>query len=94
MKKMLLPAVAALVAASSLQAHADVIADWTFETSAPVTAGPFSPEIGAGSASGFHSGTTTYSSPVGNGSSHSFSSNGWSVGDYYQFQVSATNFST
>ena len=72
-------------------AHADTIADWTFDSTAPATAGPFSPEVGAGAASGFHASTTTYSAPVGNGSAHSFSSNGWSVGDYYQFRVSTTN---
>ena len=33
-------------------------------------------------------GTTVYSTPAGNGSAHSFSSTAWSVGDYYQFQVS------
>jgi hypothetical protein len=74
-------------------AGATVIADWTFETSQPATAGPFSPEIGAGSASGSHVGVSTYSTPAGNGSSHSFSSNTWSVGDYYQFQVNTTGLS-
>lgn len=73
------------------------IASWTFETSQPATAGPFAPEVGSGSATGFHSGTTfpttTYSSPSGDGSAHSFSSNGWSVGDYYQFVVSTLGFS-
>ena len=93
MKKNLLPAIAVIAIASCAQAHADTIANWTFETSAPVTAGPLSPEVGAGSALGFHAnGSAVYSSPVGNGSSHSFSSNNWSVGDYYQFQVSAANF--
>jgi hypothetical protein len=67
------------------------IADWTFETSAPTTAGPFNPEVGAGSASGHHAGNSTYSSPQGNGSPHSFSSNVWAVGDYYQFQVNTAN---
>jgi len=67
---------------------------WTFETSAPTTAGSFNPEIGAGSASGFHaSGAAVYSSPAGNGSAHSFSSNTWVAGDYYQFQVSTFGFS-
>jgi hypothetical protein len=61
---------------------------WTFETSVPTTAGSFTPEIGTGSASGYHASTSSvYSSPAGNGSAHSFSSNYWSVGDYYQFQV-------
>jgi hypothetical protein len=73
-------------------ARADVIADWTFETSAPTTAGPYSPEVGSGAASMFHLNTSTYSSPVGNGSSHSYSSNGWSVNDYYQFSVASTGF--
>lgn len=71
------------------QAHAATVALWTFESTAPVTAGPFSPEVGAGQALGLHaSGSAVYSSPVGNGSSKSFSSNNWSVGDYYQFKVS------
>jgi hypothetical protein len=71
-------------------AHAStVIADWTFESTAPTTAGPIAPEIGSGSAIGKHaSGATVYSSPAGNGSTHSFSSNTWATGDYYQFSVS------
>jgi hypothetical protein len=73
---------------ASTGAHASTIATWTFETSQPTTAGPFGAEIGGGAASGFHAGTSTYSSPVGNGSAHSFSSNTWAVGDYYQFSVS------
>jgi len=75
-------------------AQASVIADWTFETSAPATAGPFAPETGAGAATGFHaSGSAVYSSPAGDGSSHSFSSNYWSIGDYFQFQTSTLNLS-
>jgi hypothetical protein len=70
--------------------EAALIAGWTFETSQPASAGPFAPETGAGSASGLHSGAAVYSTPAGNGSSHSFSSNTWSIGDYYQFQVSTT----
>jgi hypothetical protein len=81
----------ALTSASALASN---IAVWTFETSQPTTAGPFSPESGSGSALGFHSsGSTVYSSPAGNGSAHSFSSNTWTVGDYYQFQVSTAGFS-
>ena len=71
-------------------AQATMIASWTFETSQPATAGPFSPESGAGSASGFHAGAAVYSSPAGDGSSHSFNSNTWAAGDYHQFQVSTT----
>lgn len=80
--------VSALVAAGAV--HADPIATWTFETSAPATAGPISPEIGTGSAIGSHSGTTTYSAPAGNGSVHSFSSTNWLVNDYYQFTTSTS----
>ncbi|MEA3186589.1 MAG: fibronectin-binding autotransporter adhesin, partial [Chthoniobacter sp.] len=75
-------------------AAADVIADWTFETSAPTTAGPFAPEVAltSGSASGSHAGAAVYSSPVGNGSQHSFSSTLWAVGDYWQFALSTVGY--
>ncbi len=70
------------------------IAKWTFETTQPITAGNFSPEIGSGFASGFHaSPVAVYSSPNGNGSTHSFNSNNWSIGDYYQFQVATSGYS-
>jgi hypothetical protein len=71
-----------------------VLADWTFETSAPATSGPFSPEVGSGAASGQHGNpSVVYTSPAGNGSAHSFSSTFWSVGDYYQFSVNTAGFS-
>lgn len=35
----------------------------------------------------------TYSDPVGNGSSHSWSSNVWSKNDYYQFEVNTAGLS-
>ena len=83
-----------LLAAGVTSAFAQTtIAKWTFETSAPITAGSFAPEIGLGLASGFHAGASTYSSPAGNGSAHSFSSNTWAIGDYYQFQVSTAGYS-
>jgi hypothetical protein len=69
------------------------LAEWTFETSVPTTAGPFAPEVGSGSALGYHaSDATVFSNPVGNGSAESFSANTWSVGDYYQFQVNTIGF--
>jgi len=89
---------AVLLSASSI--FAATIADWTFETSQPgVVDLPASPgagiwitniaaESGSGTASGLHAASSTYSSPVGNGSSHSFSSTAWAVGDCYQFAVS------
>jgi hypothetical protein len=75
-------------ALASTASAAVIISQWTFETSQPVTAGPFSPEVGSGSALGLHAGAAVYSTPAGNGSSHSFSSNTWAVGDYYQFGAS------
>jgi hypothetical protein len=69
-------------------ADAATIASWTFETSVPSTAGPLSPEVGAGTATGVHAGAAAFSNPSGNGSAESWNSNTWAVGDYYQFQVS------
>jgi hypothetical protein len=76
----LLGIVAAAPASAAL-----IYAQWTFEGSQPTSAGPHAPEIGVGSAFVVHQGTSTYSSPTGNGSEHSFSSTGWAVGDYLQF---------
>jgi len=104
MKKIIL-LTAAFAAVSLVTAKADILADWTFETSQPgvltLPASPgagvafpgFSPEIGSGTASGLHVGAATYSSPSGNGSFHSFSSTLWAVGDYYQFEVNTLGYS-
>jgi hypothetical protein len=90
MNKLLSSAVGFLVTASILQAQ--TVAQWTFETSLPATAGPFSPELGSGSASGSHAAAATFSTPAGNGSTHSFSANTWAVGDSWQFQVNTLGF--
>jgi hypothetical protein len=81
-----------LLATPAARADPIVIANWTFETSQPTTAGPYVPEVGAGAASGFHQSASTYSSPSGNGSAHSFSSNTWGVGDYYQFTFASSGY--
>jgi hypothetical protein len=73
-------------------AQAATIAQWTFETTVPATAGPHTAEFGSGSATGLHSTATVYSNPAGNGSAESFSSTAWSVGDYYQFQISTLTY--
>ena len=86
MKKLLSTSLGLLVTVSIVQAQ--TIAQWTFETSAPLTAGPVTPEIGTGSALGSHAGAAAYSTPAGNGSARSFSANTWAVGDSWQFQVS------
>ncbi|HZL43306.1 MAG TPA: PEP-CTERM sorting domain-containing protein [Verrucomicrobiae bacterium] len=96
MKKLIPVLSLALLAPLTSTSNADTLAIYTFENSIPSSAGPFSAEVGAGSALGFHSGsggTTTYSSPAGNGSAHSFSANGWGVGDYFQFQVNTIGYS-
>ena len=94
MKKLFLPLLVAFVFMAGIaEANAQAtIADWTFETTAPTTSGPLSPEVGAGSASGHHTGAATYSSPSGNASTHSYSANTWAVGDYFQFQVASTGY--
>jgi hypothetical protein len=79
-----------LLGLASASAQAATVAQWTFETSLPATAGPFAAEVGSGSAFGYHAGASVYSSPVGNGSAKSLSSTVWAVGDYYQFQVNTT----
>jgi hypothetical protein len=90
--KCVVVAACTLLGLNSTPAFSATGAQWTFETSAPITAGPVGAEVGAGSASGLHAGAATYSSPVGNGSLHSFSANTWAVSDYWQFQVSTVGY--
>lgn len=98
-KSIIVVAVAALFCIAS-SAQATLLAEWTFQVSVPATAGPHAAEgglnAGVGSpAIGLHaSGATVYSSPAGNGSSNSFSSNTWAVGDYYQFCTSTAGYNT
>ena len=45
------------------------------------------------SLTGFHAAAaTTWSSPAGNGSTYSLSSNNWAIGDYYQVSLSTTGY--
>jgi hypothetical protein len=106
MKKILV--LAAMFAAMTVMmigapsANADVVlANWTFETSLPTGTGqnngPYAAEAGlfaaTSEASGFHAAAATaWSNPAVNGSAESFSSNNWSVGDYYQFTTSTVGF--
>lgn len=87
------------LASGAAAANAAVLANWTFETSIPLTSGPFAAEAGinaaSSNASGFHSSASSaYSNPVGNGSAESFSSNFWSLGDYYQFTTSTLGYNS
>jgi hypothetical protein len=88
----------------SASANADVLANWTFETSFPglvLNNSAASPNATAeagiyqsGSiANGAHiSVNADWSSPAGNGSLHSFSGNEWAVGDYWQFSTESTSY--
>jgi hypothetical protein len=74
--------------------HGILIASWDFETNTPadlnnsVTIGPVLPSAGVGVATGVHaSAATDWTTPAGNGSANSLSSNTWAIGDYYQFSV-------
>lgn len=80
---------------------ATIIAQWTFESpNTPADAtnqatypNAIAPAIGAGNAAGVHgSANTDWTTPSGNGSVDSFSSNEWAVGDYYQFTISTSGF--
>lgn len=90
-----------IIAASAplcASAGAAVLAGWTFESSRPAGPGPYAPEFGLvspslGSGRVVHAHpAAAYSSPLGNGSAHSFSSDHWSVGDYYEFTTSTIGY--
>jgi hypothetical protein len=75
------------------------IAQWNFESPNPADAtgatypNAIAPATGSGNAGGVHaSASTAWSTPAGNGSTDSFSSNNWAVGDYYQFSTSTASF--
>jgi hypothetical protein len=96
MKRNICFAALLMTAVSSTQAA--TIASWGFEVNIPpTTTGSsvtgLSPDVGSGSGSGVHANASTaFSTPVGNGSAHSFSANNWSIGDYWQFHVNTVGF--
>jgi len=102
MRSIIISAMLAAAAALVPAASADVLADWTFENATisgtgtdfgPIAADAGWSQIYGGQARGHHLlPATTWSSPAGNGSLKSFSSNTWSAGDYYQFQTSTTGY--
>jgi len=79
---------------------ATTIAQWNFESPNPADApnvatypNSIASAGGGGNAGGVHATAgTDWTTPVGNGSADSFSSNEWLVGDYYQFTVSTLNY--
>jgi MYXO-CTERM domain-containing protein len=100
-KQMFIASAVALAASSA--ASAAIVAGWTMTTAVPAATTGSNYVYGAAdngdatagtSLSAFHAlAATTWSSPSGNGSSFSLSSNNWSVGDYYQIAVSTTGYS-
>ena len=96
----LVAASAAAIVASS--ASAAVVAGWSFEAATVsattgTTSNAGAADLGALAAgtlaSGFHAASATaWSTPAGNGSTKSFSSNNWATGDYYQFSLSTLNY--
>lgn len=92
------PATFLVLAASAGLSQAAVIASWSFEPpftdlSNSTTSPSVSAAVGTGAATGVHTATATdWTTPVGNGSTDSFSANEWAVGDYWQFSVSASGF--
>jgi len=88
---------AAAAAFLSMSSTAAVIAHWSVAASIPSGAVGSNFAVGAADAGeqtagtglrGYHAlATTVWSTPSGNGSQYSFSSNGWSVGDYYEASV-------
>ncbi len=89
---------ATALAAFTFSAQAATVVQWDFQIPpADLNNSAVSPSvaaaIGTGTASGVHaSADTDWSTPAGNGSSDSFSSNTWAVGDYWQFSFSTTGY--
>lgn len=84
-----------------------MIAGWSITTAFPTGTGnvPTGQTYSVGAAdqgdqtsgsslSSYHTlAAATYTSPAGNGSQYAFSSNNWSIGDYYEARVSTSNYS-
>jgi hypothetical protein len=104
MKKTVIILSGVLTVFATQVSFADVLADWTFETTASTnniigagltlaaTQSGVLADIGTGTASASHSLTSVWSIPAGNGSGHSWSVNSNSIGDYLQFSVSSAGF--
>jgi len=88
--------------AFTASANADLIAGWTIPSALTGTLTAATYTVGAAntgnqtagsSLSGTHAlATSVWSSPSGNGSSNSFSSNGWKTDDYYQVAVNVSGY--
>ena len=89
-----------VIASLGSSAFAVTIASWSFESPNPADATNFAiypnsilATVGTGNAGGTHaSAGADWTTPVGNGSTDSFSVNEWAGGDYFQFLVSTVGF--
>jgi hypothetical protein len=98
--------VSAAVLAVATSASADLVCGWTITTAFPTGTGNVPTGVtygvGAGDQGALTAGSSldsvhanaaaTYTSPAGNGSQFAFSSNNWSIGDYYQAKFSTLGF--
>jgi len=95
--------IASAVIATASAASADVIAGWSMSTAVAAATTGYNYTYGAADLGALTSGTslsgahavnaTTWSSPAGNGSAYSLSSNNWTTGDYYQVSMATTGYS-
>ena len=98
MKTLVLAQFCAIAVWASSVVGQTLISQFSFELATPPdssgsSSGPFSADHGPGSVSGVHAAAgTSFSTPIGNGSANSFSSNSWAIGDYYQFTISTVGF--
>jgi MYXO-CTERM domain-containing protein len=106
MKSLVSLTAGAIAVALVSSADGAMIAGWTITTAFPTGTGNVPTgntysvgaadqgEATAGSSlSSYHLlAAATYTSPAGNGSQYAFSSNNWSIGDYYEARVSTSNY--
>jgi MYXO-CTERM domain-containing protein len=107
MKSLVSLTAGAIAVALVSSADGAMIAGWSITTAFPTGTGnvPTGQTYSVGAAdqgeatagtvlSSYHTlAAATYTSPAGNGSQYAFSSNNWSIGDYYEARVSTANFS-
>ncbi len=106
MKSLVSLTAGAIAVALVSSANGAMIAGWTITTAFPTGTGnvPTGQTYSVGAAdqgeatagtvlSSYHTlAAATYTSPSGNGSQYAFSSNNWSIGDYYEARVSTANY--
>ena len=107
MKSIVSLTASAIAVALVSSADGAMIAGWSITTAFPtgtgnvptgntysVGAADQGDQTGGSSLSSYHVlAAATYTSPSGNGSQYAFSSNNWSIGDYYEARVSTSNYS-